>query len=92
MIEGVACCGGFAFVTRRPLRCVRFRLTSGHLQMPQPFNNPAALNAFIGDNVGFLPGQLNLWLGWRLKPAPGGCSLVGKHMQRVISDGVNAAT
>ena len=39
------------------------------------------------NNIGLRPRHLNLWLGWALAPAPGDCSIVLDHVDRVIAGG-----
>ena len=37
------------------------------------------------NNIGLLPGHLNLWLEWGIGPAPGDCSLVLDHIKTIIA-------
>jgi hypothetical protein len=39
------------------------------------------------NNIGLLPGHLNLWLDWGIEPAPGDCSLVLDHIKTTIASG-----
>jgi hypothetical protein len=42
---------------------------------------------YCPNNVGLLPGGLNLWLGWGIEPEPGDCSFVLDHILKVIAGG-----
>jgi len=42
---------------------------------------------YCPNNIGLLPGHLNLWLDWGIEPAPSDCTLVLDHIKTIIASG-----